>query len=168
MTEPDPATSEFPEVERRGRGPGLYDEERHPGQRTKDKPWRYWPGWIMRHIVPAAAIIVAAFAVHAASGASSKAEQNAKKARELSAANRRTLVVIQQGRRAAIGESCVQDERIADVVRKALLGFGVGQPGHPAPRAVAKAFQPLGGLKPLTAKKQKARCDARVRRGGGP
>lgn len=162
----DPATGEFPEVERRGHGPNLYDDGRHPRQRKSDHGWRYWLPWLYTHMVPAAAIVVAAFAVGAASDASSKAEHNAKVARDLSARNRQAVVAIQEGRRAAIGESCVQDERIADVVRKALLGFGVGRPGNPAPPRVAEAFRPLGGLKPLSPEEQRARCNARVRRGG--
>jgi hypothetical protein len=161
----DPATAEFPVVDRRGLGK-VYDPDRHPRQRASDAGWRYWIGWLYKHTVPALAIGVAAFAVHSSSGATSKAEHNAKVARELSAANRRALVAIQEGRRAAIGESCRQDERLADVVRKALLGFGVGRPGNPAPRAVAEAFRPLGGLKPLTAKERGERCADRIRRGG--
>lgn len=166
MTEPDPTTHEFPQVERRGRGPGLYDDDRHPRQRKKDHGWRYWLPWTYKHMVPAIAIIIAAVAVGYSADASSTAEENAKAAKINSASNARALREIQEGRRAAIRESCVQDERIADVVRKALLGFGVGTRDSPAPRRVAEAFQPLGGLKPLTAAEQKRRCDARVARGG--
>jgi hypothetical protein len=158
----------FPEAERRGAGPGLYDEENHPRQRARDTGWRYWGGWLYRHLVPAVAIIVAAFAVNSATNATHRANHNAAVAKDLAARNRRAVIAIQEGRRAAVRESCVQDERIADVVRKALLGFGVGRPGHPAPRGVARAFQPLGGLRPLTRDEKQQRCDARVRRGAGP
>jgi hypothetical protein len=163
----DPTTAEFPVVDRRGLGK-LYDADRHPRQRHSDEGVRYWLGWLYRNTVPALAIIVAAFAVAAAHDATVKASHNAARARDLSARNRRAVVAIQEGRKAAVGESCKQDERIADVVRKALLGFGVGERGHPAPRGVVQAFRPLGGLKPLTAEEQAARCRARIRRGAGP
>lgn len=162
----DPAEAVYPHVDRRGAGPNLYDAERHPRQRKSDQGWRYWLGWVYLRLVPAGAIIVAAIAANAAHTASTQAEHNAKIARELSASNRRALVVIQESRRAAIGESCKSDEQLADVVRKALLGFGVGRPGNPAPHDVAEAFRPLGGLRPLTPKETRKRCDARLRRGG--
>lgn len=166
MTE-DPATGEFPAVERRGRGPGLYDEERHPRQRKSDGGWRYRLGWFYRHLVPALAIGVAAWAISTAQNATEKANHNAAVARSLAARNRRAVVAIQEGRRAAVREACVQDEATADVVRKALIGFGVGT-RRPAPPGVTKAFRPLGGLRPLSKAQRKARCDARVRRGAGP
>lgn len=160
----DPATTEFPAVERRGRGK-LYDEERHPRQRRTDEGWRYKLGWVYRHLVPAIAVAVAAWAVSLAADASSSAEHNAKVARELSARNRDAVRAIQAGRRAAITESCTQDEAIADVLRRALLGFGVGRE-RPAPPGVVEAFRPLGGLRPLSAERQRERCARRLARGG--
>jgi hypothetical protein len=163
----DSATSEPSAVERRGHGPGMYDEENHPRQRARDTGWRYWGGWLYRHLVPAVAIIVAAFAVNSATNATHRANHNAAVARGLAARNRRAVISIQEGRRAAVREACVQDERLADVVRRALIGFGVGT-RRPAPPGVVKAFQPLGGLRPLTRDEKQQRCDARVRRGAGP
>jgi hypothetical protein len=162
----DPAEAVYPMVDRRGAGPKLYDADRHPRQRATDRGWRYWLPWLYRHVGTAAAIIIAAFAVAAAVRATNQANANARDARELSAANRRAVVAIQEGRRAAIRDSCRQDEAIADVLRRTLLGFGVGRPGNPAPPGVREAFRPLGGLRPLPAKAQARRCDARVRHGG--
>lgn len=169
----DPATSEFPEVERRGRGQ-LYRPDRHPRQRESDRGWRYWAVWLYRMILPAVAIAVAAWAVivaqdatDAAKEATTKANHNAAVARHLAAGNRQAVIFIQEGRQAAVRESCNQDEATADVLRRALLGFGVGT-RRPAPPGVVKAFKPLGGLKPLTKAQKQARCDARVRRGTGP
>jgi hypothetical protein len=168
MKEPDPATAEFPKVERRGRGRGLYNADRHPRQRMSDHGWRYWSVWAYRMILPAVAVIIAAFAVTAAHDATVKANHNAQVAKAIAAQNRRALIAIQDGRRAAIRESCNQDETLADVVRRAILGFGVGGGGSPAPPGVTKAFEPLGGLRPLTKAEKQRRCDARVRRGAGP
>lgn len=142
--------------------------DNHPRRRKGDTGWRYWAPWAYRQIVPAVAIIIAAVAVGYSADASSTAESNAAAAKKASIDNKRAVAAIQAGRKAAINESCISDERIADVVRKALLGFGVGQPGNPAPPAVAKAFEPLGGLKPLTKAEQRARCSSRVKRGQGP
>lgn len=142
--------------------------DHHPRRRKSDTGWRYWAPWAYRHIVPAVAIIIAAVAVGYSANASSTAESNSRAAKKASADNKRAVIAIQAGRKAAIRESCESDEQLADVVRKALLGFGVGQPGNPAPSAVEKAFQPLGGLKPLTKAEQNARCSARVKRGQGP
>lgn len=161
----DPSTAEFPPVDRRGAGPGLYDHDRHPRQRVSDAGWRYWMLWVYRLLVPAVAIVIAAVAVGAAHDATVRANANAVAARHLAAANRRAVVAIQVGRSAAIRESCQKDEALADVVRKALLGFGVGQPGNPAPPGVVEAFKPLGGLRPLTDSEQAKRCNARVRDG---
>lgn len=169
----DPTTAEFPAVERRGHGT-LYRPDRHPRQRMSDTGWRYWAMWLYRTILPALAIGVAAWAVlvaqdatDAAHDATTRANHNAAVARVLAAGNRRAVVFIQEGRRAAIRDSCNQDEATADVLRRALLGFGVGT-RRPAPPGVVKAFEPLGGLKPLTKAQQTARCDTRVRRGAGP
>lgn len=166
MSEPDPSTAEFPVVERRGRGPGLYDEENHPRQRSADNSWRYWLNWCYVKLAPAVCIIIAAVAVNSATNASDQAAENAAAAKHLATANAQNLAAVQEGRRAAIRESCQQDEAMANAIRLALIGFGVGQPGNPAPRGVVRAFRPLGGLKPLTADEQRERCDARVRRGG--
>jgi len=163
----DPTTAEFPVVERRGRGP-LYRSDRHPRQRDSDRGWRYWVMWVYRTILPAIAICVAAWAVIAAQDATKRANHNATVAKGLAADNRRAVIFIQQGRRAAIRDSCNQDEALSDAIRKAILGFGVGRPGHPAPPGVAQAFRPLGGLGPLSEDEKTARCDARVRRGAGP
>lgn len=163
---PDPTTNEFPKVERRGHGSGLYTDDRHPRQRNSDRGWRYWVPWVYKHLMPAVAIIVAAVAVGYSADASSTAESNAAAAKRASFDNRKTLIAIQSSRRSAIMESCNQDEAIADVLRKALLGFGVGTPGNPAPPGVVAAFRPLGGLKPLSKKEQRARCLERVKRGG--
>jgi hypothetical protein len=170
----DPTTADYPAVERRGRGPGLYGEESHPGQRARDARWKFWSGWIYRHLVPAIAIGVAAWAVlvaqdatDAAQRATEQANVNAAAARRLAAANHRAVISIQEGRRAAVRESCDQDEAMVDALRKALLGFGVGRT-RPAPPGVVKAFAPLGGLKPLTKEQKTARCDRRVFRGVGP
>lgn len=139
--------------------------DNHPRRRKSDTGWRYWLPWLYRHVMPAVAIIIAAVAVGYSADASSQAESNAAAARTASRDNKRALVAIQESRRAAIRESCRQDEAIAQSLRLALLGFGVGV-DEPAPDKVVDAFQPLGGLKPLSAKEQKARCDARVRLGG--
>jgi hypothetical protein len=160
----DPAEAVYPRVDRRGAGPNLYDEEHHPRQRRHDHGWRYWGPWLNR-AGTALAIFVAAWAVSLAADANDQAAQNAKAAQELSARNQSAVVAIQAGRRAAIRESCTQDEAIADVLRRALLGFGVGR-DRPAPPGVRQAFRPLGGLRPLTREEQDARCDARVARGG--
>lgn len=166
MSEPDPSTAEFPVVERRGRGAGLYDEDRHPRQRSSDNGWRYWLNWVYVKLAPAICIIIAAVAVNSATNASDQAADNAKKAKTLASANARNLVAVQESRRAAIRESCQQDEATANAIRLALRGFGVGTPSNPAPPGVVRAFRPLGGLKPLGPAEQKARCDARIRRGG--
>jgi hypothetical protein len=169
----DPTTAEFPAVERRGHGP-LYRHDRHPRQRESDAGCRYWAMWLYRTILPAIAIGVAAWAVIVASNATDAAEKattqanhNAIVARGLAAANHRAVISIQEGRRAAVRESCDQDEAMVDALRKALLGFGVGRT-RPAPPGVVKAFAPLGGLKPLTKAEKTARCDRRVFRGVGP
>jgi hypothetical protein len=169
----DPATAEFPAVDRRGQGQ-IYRPDRHPRQRDSDRGWRYWSVWLYRMVLPAAAVGVATWAVivaqdatDAAREATTKANHNAAVARHLAAGNRQAVIFIQEGRKAAIRESCNQDEATADAVRKALIGFGVGT-RRPAPRGVVRAFEPLGGLKPLTKAQKQARCDARVRRGAGP
>jgi hypothetical protein len=130
---------------------------RHPYRREEDRSVRAWVRWacahpwraaydISRSLVP---LIAVSLAVWAAIGAQQALDQQ------------------NQSRRVAIRESCRADEAQADVMRHTLQAFGIGTQ-RPAPPDVARAFAPLGGLTPLTPAQQRARCDARVKRGIGP
>lgn len=105
MSDEDLATGEFPEVERRGRG-SIYDEEKNPRARKSDTGWRYWGGWLYRHLVPAIAIVVAAIAV-------GRTQSDVDRQRE--------------GRAVAIDVLCGFGNGVAEAGRKALSGELAGQ-----------------------------------------
>lgn len=105
MSDPDPTTSEFPVVDRRGHGK-LYDEIRHPKARRSDGGWRFWCAWLYRMIVPAVAIAIAALAV-------ARTQSDVERQRE--------------GRAIAVKVLCGFGNGVAEAGRKALAGELRGQ-----------------------------------------
>lgn len=127
MPDPDPSTHEFPDVERRGHGPRLYDHDRHPRARKNDHGWRYWLPWLYTRTLPLVCLVVAFAALGLALTRVDRAEFKAERAQQ-AARNQR------EGRAVAVDVLCGGVAGIEDAGTQALQGKLEGQNGQGLPQ----------------------------------
>ena len=157
----------------------LRHPDEQPRRRQADQGLRFWMPWAYRHLMPAVAIGVAAWAVATAGNASQEARTTASDAATTAeiARSAATLSIRLQreqrvGRRQGISESCAVDEALTNAMRMILTNALSQRPRNAAHaqqierarRLYLDIFEPLGGLVPLSEDEQDARCRARARR----